>query len=56
MIGTQRTGRIGLFEPELVVGQEQAVRRGEQAVGQVGQLVVVGDQLVLLGVQMCRAY
>ena len=58
----QRSGRIGVLQPEPVVGQEQAVQQVEwavgqveRAVGQVGQLVVAGDQLVVL-VQVCRAY
>ena len=48
----QRSGRIEVFQPEPVVGQEQAVQQVEWAVeqveraaGQVGQLVVAGDQL-----------
>ena len=56
----QRSGRIGVLQPEPVVGQEQAVQQVEWAVGQVeravgqaGQLVL-GDQLVVL-VQVCRA-
>ena len=57
----QRSGRIGVLQPEPVVGQEQAVQQVEwavghveRAVGQAGQLVL-GDQLVVL-VQVCRAY